>query len=58
MIRKKVSFKEVLISQSYMLEAIVNIFEKKNILTKNEIIEEMRRVKNKTKNKGFEADEN
>lgn len=40
-----VTIEEAVISQSYEIAAIVNVLEKKGILTKTEILDEIRRLK-------------
>ena len=39
-----VTVHDMLLSQSYEMAALVNVLEKKGILTKTEIIEEIRRL--------------
>ncbi len=39
-----VSFKELLISNVYTQEALMNLLEKKGILTKKEVLEEIKRI--------------
>jgi len=36
---------ELLVAQSYEISALINILEKKGILTKKEILDEIRRMK-------------
>jgi hypothetical protein len=45
--RKEVTPKELLLMHAYMIEAIINILEKRGILTKQEVLEEMKRLKAK-----------
>ncbi len=42
--RQTVDFKELLISEMVQSEALVNILERKGILTKKELLEEIERV--------------
>ena len=61
MTRKKVSFKEVLLSHAYMLEAIINLLEEKGVITKDEVLEMMKKAKRKDDkdiDEGFEVSEN
>jgi hypothetical protein len=43
--KKTVSFEELLMSNVYTQAALVNLLEKKGILTKKEILEEIKRLK-------------
>jgi hypothetical protein len=40
-----VSFEELLMSNVYTQEALVNLLEKKGILTKKEVLEEIKRLR-------------
>ena len=42
-----VSFEEVLMSNVYTQEALINLLEKKSILTKTELLEEIKKLKGK-----------
>ena len=42
--RETVPLEEVVMSNVYSQEAIVNLLEKKGLLTKKEVLEEMRRL--------------
>jgi len=42
--RERVPLEEVVMSNVYTQEAIINILEKKGLLTKKEVLEEMRRI--------------
>lgn len=44
---KEIPFKELLLMHAYMIEALVNTLEKKGLLTKQEVLEEMKRLKAK-----------
>lgn len=39
-----VSFKELLLSNVYTQEALINLLERKGILTKKEVLEEIKRL--------------
>jgi hypothetical protein len=43
--KETVTVEELVVSQSYEIAAIVSLLEKKRLLTKEEIIEEIRRLK-------------
>ena len=43
--KETVTFEELLVNNTYEQEALVNILERKGIITKEEIIEEMKRLK-------------
>ena len=43
--REIVSFKELLMSEVIQSEALINLLDRKGIITKEELLEEMRRVK-------------
>ena len=61
MTRKQVPFKEVLLSHAYMLEAIINLLEEKGVITKDEVLEMMKKAKRKDDkdiDEGFEVSEN
>ena len=46
--KELVSFKELLLSNVYTQEALINLLERKGILTKKEVLEEIKRIqKNK-----------
>ena len=42
--REQVPIEEVVMSNVYTQEAIINLLEKKGLLTKKEVLEEMKRV--------------
>lgn len=42
--KELVTFKELLLSNVYTQEALVNLLEKKGILTKEEVLEEIKRI--------------
>ena len=42
--RERVPLEEVVMSNVYSQEAIVNLLEKKGLLTKKEVLEEMQRI--------------
>ena len=44
------SFEELLMSNVYTQEALIDLLEKKGIITKHELIEEIKTLKNKQKN--------
>ena len=46
--KETVSVKELAISNMYVQEALVNLLTKKGILTKEEILEEIRLIKEKS----------
>lgn len=45
--KQVVSFEELLMSNVYTQETLVNLLEKKGIITKGELLEEIRRLKNR-----------
>ena len=45
--RETVPLEEVVMSNVYSQEAIVNLLEKKGLLTKKEVLEEMKRIMEK-----------
>jgi hypothetical protein len=45
--KELVSFKELLMSEVIQSEAIINLLDKKGIISKQELIEEMKRVQEK-----------
>lgn len=47
--KELVSFDELLMSTVYTQEAIMNLLDKKGILKKSEVIEEIKRLKQKPK---------
>lgn len=52
--KELVSFKELLLSNVYTQEALMNLLEKKGLLTKKEVLEEIKRIQvkvEKTKKK-------
>jgi hypothetical protein len=50
-----VSFEELLMSNTYEQDALVNLLERKGIITKTELIEEIKRLKkNDSKRSGYE----
>lgn len=42
--KELVSFKELLLSNVFTQEALINLLEKKGILTKMEVLEEIKRI--------------
>ncbi len=42
--RERVPIEEVVMSNVYTQEAIINLLEKKGLLTKKEVLEEMQRI--------------
>lgn len=50
--RKTVTFKELLLSNIYTQEALINILEKKGILTKKEVLEEIKKIEAVNSNTG------
>ena len=48
--KELVSFKEMLLSEVITSEAIINLLDKKGIINKQELIEEMKRVQAALKN--------
>ena len=44
-----VSFEDLLTSNIYTQEALINVLEKKGILTKRELLEEIKKLKDKQK---------
>ena len=47
--KEVVSFKELLISEMIQSEALVNLLERKGIITKKELLEEIKAVQSKLK---------
>ena len=47
--REVVSFEELLMSNVFTQEALVNLLEKKGIITKAELLEEIKRLRSKQK---------
>ncbi len=45
--KQTVSFKELLMSEVIQLEALINLLDKKGIISKQELLEEMKRVQDK-----------
>jgi hypothetical protein len=45
--KETVSFEELLMSNVYTQEALINLLEKKGVLTKAELLEEIKRLKGK-----------
>ena len=45
MIHKQPSAKDVLVNALYEIEALLNILDKKGLLSKQEVLDEMRRLK-------------
>ncbi len=43
--KETVSFKELLMSNVYTQEALMNLLERKGIMTKKEVIEEIKRIR-------------
>jgi len=60
MTRKQVSLKDAVISGAIVQEAIINILEEKGIATREEIMEEVKRVKRQMEEdkQGFDVSEN
>jgi len=58
--RKEVSIKDAVISGAVVQEAIINILEERGIATREEIMEEVKRVKKQMEKEkdGFEVSEN
>ena len=48
--KEMVSFEEVLLSNVYTQEALVNLLEAKGIIKKSELLEEIKRLRNKKGN--------
>ena len=42
---KKVSWEDIAWSNMYSIEALMNIIEKKGVITKHEVIDELRKLK-------------
>ena len=47
-----VDFKELLMSEVIQSEALINLLDSKNIISKQELLEEMKRVQSSIINKG------
>jgi hypothetical protein len=47
--RETVSFEEVLMSNVYTQEALINLLESKGVIKKAELLEEIRRLRDKKK---------
>jgi len=47
--KETVSFEEVLMSNVYTQEALINLLEKKGIITKAELLEEIKRLEDRQK---------
>ena len=47
--RETVSFEDLLTSNIYTQEALINLLEQKGIITKRELLEEIKRLKDKQK---------
>lgn len=45
--KETVTFEELLMSNVYTQEALINLLEKKGVLTKAELLEEIKRLKGK-----------
>ena len=45
--KELVDFKELLMSEVIQSEAIINLLDKKGIISKQELLEEMKRIKSK-----------
>jgi len=45
--KQTVSFKELLMSEVIQMEALINLLDKKGIISKQELLEEMKRVQSK-----------
>ena len=45
--KQTVSFKELLMSEVIQMEALINLLDKKGIISKKELLEEMKRVQSK-----------
>ena len=48
-LKENVSFEDLLTSNIYTQEALVNVLEKKGIITKRELLEEIKKLKDKQK---------
>ena len=44
---KKVSWEDIAWSNMYSIEALINILKKKGVITKQEVIDELRKLKDK-----------
>ncbi len=42
--KEKVSFKELLLSNAYQQEAMLNVLERKGLISKQEVLDEMERL--------------
>lgn len=47
-----VDFKELLMSEVIQSEALINLLDRKNIISKQELLEEMKRIQSSIINKG------
>ena len=47
--KETVSFEELLMSNVYTQEALINLLEKKGIITKAELLEEIKRLRDRQK---------
>lgn len=47
--KEMITFKELLLSNVYTQEALINLLERKGILTKKEVLEEIKRIQAKSK---------
>jgi len=58
--RKQVSLKDAVVSGAVVQEAIINILEEKGIATREEIMEEVKKVKKQMEKEkhGFDVSEN
>jgi hypothetical protein len=50
--KETVTFEELLINNTYEQEALVNLLERKGIIIKAELLEEMKRLKREQKKSG------
>ena len=55
---KQISLELLLLNALYEVEAVLNILEKKGILTKQEVLEEMKKVKKEVEEEKDKAEEN
>ena len=51
--RETVSFEELLLSNVYTQEALINLLEKKGIITKGELLEEIKVLRDKENRRKF-----
>ena len=50
-ISKTVTLEEITVSNMYEIEALIRVLEKKNILTHQEVLEELKKIKEEKNNK-------